>query len=73
MFIKALVAIIVFLVFVFVITQVIVPSFAGTKMFPAFNKKKVSLLDEKETLLTELECKQIEKENAELQAKLKSE
>ena len=72
MFIKVIVSLIVLCVCALIITQVVIPSFTGTKLFPILNKKKVSLLDEKETLLTELEIKQIQKENAELQEKLKS-
>lgn len=72
MFIKVVMLLVVICVCTFVITQVIIPSFNGTKLFPIFSKKKNSLLNEKESLLTELECKQIQKENAELQEKLKS-
>jgi len=72
MFIRVIVLLVIICVFAFIITQVIIPLFTGTKLFPLFNTKKASLLEEKEELLTELEIKRLRKENSDLAEKLKS-
>lgn len=54
----------------FVITQVLVPAFNGTKLFPLFsNKKRNDALDEVMEAATDLEVEQIKEVAAKLREK----